>query len=340
MFSVNTNNGAFVALQNLSITNKSISEVQNRINTGLKVSSAKDDSATYAIAQNLRGDVAGINAVRTSLDRAKSSLDVAIQASEAISDLLNRAREISVAASDLGLDSNSRTALNNDFKALVNQIGSVVNQAEFNGTNLIKASPDSISAITSVKQNSTVDRIAVAGKDLNTNGADATFTVASGWTVGVAAGAKLSDVIGVGGYEAVNIANTLNDLANVTLNDDGSLTVVTGATSGTAAGGVTFTTGSQTLSIAVGATTFTATLLLHAEAAGFHQQCRWFGGEQLGGHAQPGSDRPHQGDRPYVCNGCCGWLPRPRIGAVGFFRFGFAPDRHPAGLCPQDFGLD
>jgi flagellin len=266
MFSVNTNNGAFIALQNLSTTNRSISEVQNRINTGLKVSSAKDDSATYAIAQNLRGDVSGINAVRTSLDRAKSSLDVAVQAGEAISDLLNRAREITVAASDQGLDSNSRTAMNNDFKALMNQISSVVGQAEFNGTNLIKASPDSISAITSVKQNSTVDRISVAGANLNTNSTNATVTtVAGAVTVGATDG--LNDLIGKGGADAGAIAAQLDANSGVVLNDDGTISVTTGGAAGAAAAdGVGFTAGGA-ITLNVGGKVFTSAASANAAAS-------------------------------------------------------------------------
>ncbi|TXG82437.1 MAG: hypothetical protein E6R12_11755 [Sphingomonadales bacterium] len=208
-FSVNTNTGAFVALQNLSTTNRSLAEVQNRVNTGLRVSSAKDDSASYSIAQGLRGDVAGLSAVQTSLNRAKSSLDVAVQAGESISDLLNRAREIAVAASDAGLDTSSRTALNNDFKSIVSQIGSVVSQAEFNGTNLIKATPDSISAITAVKQNSTVDRISLSGVDLNANGKSAEIKTSAA-TVTLASGNTLAQVLAGGSTGALTTANTQN----------------------------------------------------------------------------------------------------------------------------------
>ena len=53
-FSVNTNAGALVALQNLSVTQAQLQTTQNRINTGLKVASAKDNAAGYGIAQNQR----------------------------------------------------------------------------------------------------------------------------------------------------------------------------------------------------------------------------------------------------------------------------------------------
>ncbi|MEX6726198.1 flagellin, partial [Parapedomonas caeni] len=136
--SVNTNAGALIALQNLASTNSQLGVVQSRINTGMKVASTKDDSATFAIAQNLRADIGGINAVKSSLDRAKSALDVGISAAEAISDTLVQMKEKAVAASDAGLDADSRTALQNDFNALAEQLVSYVNSASFNGTNVLK----------------------------------------------------------------------------------------------------------------------------------------------------------------------------------------------------------
>ena len=58
MISINTNTGAMVALQYLNQTQASLMKTQAAINSGLKVASAKDDGATFAIAQNMRGDVA------------------------------------------------------------------------------------------------------------------------------------------------------------------------------------------------------------------------------------------------------------------------------------------
>jgi flagellin len=137
-FSVNTNAGAFLALQNLSSTNRSLSTVQQRISTGLNVASTKDDSAKFGIAQNLRRDVGGFNAVQGSLNNAKSTLDVAISASEAVSDLLIQAREKAQAAAVTGLDAASITSLKNDFDSLRDQIDRVVTSATFNGINILK----------------------------------------------------------------------------------------------------------------------------------------------------------------------------------------------------------
>ncbi len=66
MLSVNTNTGAMLALEYLNQTQCQMAKVQSAINTGMKVASAKDNGAIYAIAQNMRGNVAGFAAVTDS----------------------------------------------------------------------------------------------------------------------------------------------------------------------------------------------------------------------------------------------------------------------------------
>ena len=170
-FSINTNEGAFLALQTLTKTTTALNTVQSRINTGLKVATAKDDGATYAIAQKLRADVAGLSAVKSSLDRASSSLDVAVAAGEAISDLLTEMKEKATAAADSGLDSTSRASLSTDYDQLVAQIDSIANGATFNGINAVKSGGDKIIAIT--EQDAVLaSSISIAAQDLTAGGAN------------------------------------------------------------------------------------------------------------------------------------------------------------------------
>ena len=91
--SVNTNTGALVALQNLNATNRELDTVQSRINTGKKVASSKDNGAVWAIAQTQRGTSQALNAVKDSLQRGQSTIDVAIAAGETVSDLLLQMKE-------------------------------------------------------------------------------------------------------------------------------------------------------------------------------------------------------------------------------------------------------
>ncbi|MAU41770.1 MAG: flagellin [Kordiimonas sp.] len=174
-FSVNTNAGALLALQNLNATNKDLTTVQNRINTGLKVAGAKDNAATFAIAQNLRADLGGLNAVQGSIDRALGATDVALAAGEAVADLLLQMKEKAVAAADSGLDTASRTALNNDFTQLRDQINSIVNDASFNGINAVKASGNNIVAITN---DTGATEITITATALNLGSTNVTVTAA------------------------------------------------------------------------------------------------------------------------------------------------------------------
>ena len=153
--SVNTNVGAMAALQALNATTKGLSTVQSRINTGLSVASTKDDSATYTIAQDLRADLNGLKAVTSSLNRAKSVTDVAVAGAEQISDIVNQMKTLASQAADPGAPVESRAAYNKDFTAFRDQIEIIVNSADFNGTNLLKTSGGSISALQSLNNAAT-----------------------------------------------------------------------------------------------------------------------------------------------------------------------------------------
>ena len=149
MLSVNTNTGAMIALQYLNQTQADLARTQSAVDTGLKVSSAKDDGAIFAIAQNMRGDVAGYGAVTDSIDRGMSAIDVAMSAGQSISDLLIEMKTKALAASDTSIDSASREALNQDFIALRDQISTIVNNAVFNNYNLVDGSTQQITALAS-----------------------------------------------------------------------------------------------------------------------------------------------------------------------------------------------
>jgi flagellin len=137
MTSVNTNYGALVALQSLNQTNKELAQVQNRVNTGLKVASAKDNGAVFAIAEGQRQRVASLGAVSDGIDRATSVIDVGLSAGEAIGDILAQLKEKAVAGQATDLSNDQRAALQADFNALRNQINQIANAATFNGSNLV-----------------------------------------------------------------------------------------------------------------------------------------------------------------------------------------------------------
>ncbi|MBI1406764.1 MAG: flagellin [Caulobacter sp.] len=187
--SVNTNTGAMVALQNLNSTNMELQQVQNRINTGKRVSSAKDNGAIWAIAQGQIATSNSLNAVKDSLQRGISVVDVAIAGGESVNDLLTQMKEKALAAADTSLDTASRTALNEDFKALRDQIGKAVSNADFNGANMIKASGTTIAALANADGSS---KLTVAAQSLALGGSNVTVTATTSFSTATTAAAALA----------------------------------------------------------------------------------------------------------------------------------------------------
>ena len=180
-FSVNTNVGAMIALQNLSKTQSELMTTQNRVNTGLKIASAKDNGAIWAIAQNQRATSNSLNAVVDSLNRGQSTVDVALSAGSSVSDLLLQMKEKALASSDVTLDTNSRTALNDEFKSLRDQITKVVTNAVFSGGNMIKSGGTTIQALANADATSV---ITVAAQDLSLGGAALTASIGATASIG------------------------------------------------------------------------------------------------------------------------------------------------------------
>jgi flagellin len=153
--SVHTNKSALVALQNLNKTNSELEDVQGRINTGLAVNNASDNAAVWAIAQGQRADIGALNSVKMSLDRARSIAEVSSTAGETVSDLLVQLKEKVVAAMDTSIDTASRTALDSDFKSILRQITQTVQNAQFDGANLLDGSlPNNLKFLANADANS------------------------------------------------------------------------------------------------------------------------------------------------------------------------------------------
>ena len=187
-FSVNTNTGAMTALQYLGETQGQLARTQNAINSGLKVASAKDDGAIYAIAQNQRGAIAGFQSVASSLNNGSSAIEVALSAGQSISDLMIQLKQKALSAADPSLDTASRQALNSDFTALRDQITTIVKNAVFNNFNLVDGSTAKVQALASADGSR---RITTMAQNMSLSGA--IVTLAS--TASVSTQAKASALI-------------------------------------------------------------------------------------------------------------------------------------------------
>ncbi|MCB1332067.1 MAG: flagellin [Roseivivax sp.] len=171
MSSILTNNGAMVALQTLKSINLGLAETQSQVSTGKSVSSAKDNSAVWAISKVMESDVRGFKSISDSLSLGQSTVAVARQAAETVTNLLTQMKEKIVAAQEDNVD---RTKINADVTALKGQVDSVIAAAQFNGLNLVDGSAASASILSSLNRDSSGNvsssSITVTAWDMSTGG--------------------------------------------------------------------------------------------------------------------------------------------------------------------------
>ena len=197
MSSILTNNGAMVALQTLQTVNKNLGTTQSEISTGRKVANAKDNSAVWAISKQMESDGQGFKSIQESLALGESTVSVARNASETITDLLTEIKGKIVASQEENVD---RSKIQTDIAALRDQIGSVVGAAQFNGLNLLsnksnEAGSGSVNILSSLdRSGSTVKSsdINVGKQDLGTEAA----------VLGATAVGAANDLLSVSGASA------------------------------------------------------------------------------------------------------------------------------------------
>jgi flagellin len=132
--SVLTNNGALTALQSLKSTQKSLLNTQNRISTGLKVATAKDNAATWAVATAMRSDIANTKQVSENLSVSSSIIGTAETAAEQIADAVKQIRTKVTSAQNPAVD---KAQVQADIDGYIETIKSIVSAASFKGVNLI-----------------------------------------------------------------------------------------------------------------------------------------------------------------------------------------------------------
>jgi flagellin len=168
MSSILTNNGAMVALQTLKSVNANLARTQEQISTGKAVATAKDNAAVWAISKVMEADVKGFKGIQDSLSLGESTVSVARQAAETITDLLTQLKGKIVTAQEENVD---RAKIQADVEALRNQIASVVGAAQFNGLNLVNGTQTTVNVLASLDRDSngnvTSSSITVTAQDLS-----------------------------------------------------------------------------------------------------------------------------------------------------------------------------
>jgi flagellin len=244
MSSILTNNSAMVALQTMKRINSDMALTQSEISTGKSVSNAKDNAAIWAISKVMESDVKGFKGIADSLNLGSSTIAVAREASETVTDLLTEMKQKIVAAQESNVD---RAKIQTDVDKLKSQITSVVGAAQFNGLNLVNASSGSqVDVLSSLDRSSsgvTASKITVTTQNLSTGGYTAK-TVFSG--VG---GTPTTLVAGSGDSFSMNL--------NATTGTD-SINILGGASLWAAGDKLTFRIGDKSASYTVKASDLTS----------------------------------------------------------------------------------
>jgi flagellin len=212
MSSILTNTSAMVALQTMKGINMNMNRVQAEISTGKSVGSAKDNAAVWAISKVMESDVKGFKGIADSLALGSSTISVARQASEAVTDLLTEMKGKIVAAQEDNVD---RVKIQSDIDKLVEQINTVVGSAQFNGLNLVDGSQSTVDILASLDRSSTgvaASSITVNAQDLSTGGyvANDVFSASTGGTISTDADTFVLTLDQGGGADDITIADGTN----------------------------------------------------------------------------------------------------------------------------------
>lgn len=138
MASLLTNAAAMTALQTLASTNKSLDTTQNRISTGMRISTASDGAAYWSIATTMRSDNKSLSAVQDSLGLAAATVDVQYTALTSTVDQLTEIGKLLVSAKEPGVDLGK---IQKEIKTRLDQIQSVASSSVFNSENWLAADP-------------------------------------------------------------------------------------------------------------------------------------------------------------------------------------------------------
>ena len=259
MATINTNMSANIAANSMTRNERSMSSTMERLSTGLRINSAKDDAAGLAISSKMTSQINGLNqAVRNSND-AISMIQVAEGAMKEVTNMFQRMRELAVQSISDSNTTSDRTALNNEYKQLSAEVARVSENTQWNGTNILDGARTATTFQIGANANQT---IAVNFGDLSTNNLTTTLSSTAegtGQTIVLSEALATGDVLS---YKLTDSAGT-SHFATITqagLPDGSAATIVETTGAGADAGTDLATAALATLTVTltkVGSNDFT-----------------------------------------------------------------------------------
>ncbi len=247
MATINTNMSAKVASNSLVRNDRSMSATMERLSTGLRINSAKDDAAGLAISSKMTSQIRGLDQAVRNANDAISMIQVAEGAMKEVTNMLQRMRELGVQAISDSNTSNDRSALNNEYKQLSAEIMRIAENTQWNGTNILDDTIGSSGVSTfqvgaNAKQTIDVDFGNLAQNSSTASWGGASTQNAAVGTITIAGGLSDGDVISfktdAGNFVTIEYSGgnkTKVDAGSGTLAATGTLTNAAGATIAVAA---------------------------------------------------------------------------------------------------------
>jgi flagellin len=271
---INTNTASLNAQRNLSSSSAGLATSLQRLSSGMRINSAKDDAAGLAISERMTTQIRGLNQAARNANDGISLAQTAEGALGEVSNNLQRIRELAVQSRNATNSDDDRAALQKEVSQLKSEIGRVAKDTQFNGINLLDGSFTSKSFQVGANQGQTIDIAKIANASLDSLGSwsePTTYTQTQTPTFTDATSASSLTINGVTISTAANASGTAatagaalkaafdtakNDpsntsLANVSMSAAGAITSTDEK--------LTFSNATNITGLTAGATTGTAT---------------------------------------------------------------------------------
>ncbi len=202
---INTNLASLNAQRNLSSTQSVLTTSIQRLSTGLRVNSAKDDAAGLAIAERMNAQVRGMNVAQRNANDAISLAQTGESALGKIGDMLQRMRELAVQSANATNSSSDRSALQDEFTELQNEITRTANTTRFNGQSVLTTSSSfdfQIGANATTDDQVSISGVNVLGTGTASGTNDGSLATVAGTGISISTVGTRGSVSGAADFEA------------------------------------------------------------------------------------------------------------------------------------------
>ena len=206
---INTNIASLTAQRNLNSSQSSLATSLQRLSSGLRINSAKDDAAGLAISERFTTQIRGLNQAIRNANDGVSFAQTAEGALSTGSDALQRIRELAVQSINDTNSSSDRQALNDEVSQLIAEVNRISNSTQFNGQNILDGTLSTLTFQVGANQNQTIQ---VSGVDARTSQLGARVSTSSSFTS--AAIAAFTNIVVNGNTVDLSAATTTDDVVN------------------------------------------------------------------------------------------------------------------------------